>query len=209
MEQEDFGMLNQEYDDGSGSNQGTTTTDDYGVRLPTYLGYLSLGFKVISTVIIILMAGWVIITIRITRSLHKVHNIFVAYLMAIDAMYVSALGLLSGAMMIGYFTGVGDFVSCNVLMFMHYYLGRIIFLTFLIMSLDKVITITFPFKHHEFMKPRVVCEILVAKNLLVVVVYAKYLFAANSFAKVAVGYLTYILQTSIVLIYIYYSPILS
>ena len=177
MEQEGFGMLNQEYDGGSGNNQGTTTTDDYGVRLPAYLGYLS--------VIIVLMAGWVIITIRITRSLHKVHNIFVAYLMAIDAMYVSALGLLSGAMMVAYFTGVGDFVSCNVLMFMYFYLGGITFLTVLLMSLDKVIAITFPFKHYEFMKPRVVCGILVAKHLLVVVVYAKYLFAANCFAKIA------------------------
>ena len=68
MEQEDFGMLNQEYDDGSGNNQGTTTTVDYGVYLPAYLGYLSLGFKVISTVIIVLMAGWVIITIRINKE---------------------------------------------------------------------------------------------------------------------------------------------
>ena len=85
-------------------------------------------------------------------------------------------------------------------MFMYFYLGGIIFLTVLLMSLDKVIAITFPFKHHEFMKPQVVCGILVAKHLLVVVVYAKYLFAANSFAKVAVGYLTYILQTFIVLI---------
>ena len=48
MEQEEFGMVNQEYDDGSGNNQGTTTTVDYGVHLPAYLGYLSLGFKVIS-----------------------------------------------------------------------------------------------------------------------------------------------------------------
>ena len=185
MEQEDFGMLNQEYDDGSGNNQGTTTTDNYGVHLPAYLGYLSLGFKVISTVIIVLMAGWVIITIRITRSLHKVHNIFVAYLMVIDIMHVTTLALLSDAMMIGYFTGVGDFVSCNVLKFMHYYLGGIIFLTFLIMSLDKVIAITFPFKHHELMKPRVVCGILVAKHLFVVTVHAKHLFAPSSFAKVA------------------------
>ena len=136
MEQEDFAMLNQESGDGPGSNQGTTTTDDYDVHLPEYLSYLSLGFKVISTVIIILMAGWVIFTIRTMRSLHKVHNIYDTYLMVIDTMYVSNVALLSGAMMIGYFTGVGDFVSCNVLIFMTFYLGGIIFLTFLLMSLD-------------------------------------------------------------------------
>ena len=104
--------------------------------------------------------------------------------MVIDTMYVSNIALLSGAVMIGYFTGVGDFVSCNVLMFMTIYLGGIIFLTFLLMSLDKVIAITFPFKHHEYMKPRVVCGILVAKHLLVFMVHAKHLFAPISFAKV-------------------------
>ena len=40
MEQEDFAMLNQESGDGPGSNQGTTTTDDYDVHLPAYLSYL-------------------------------------------------------------------------------------------------------------------------------------------------------------------------
>ena len=183
MEQ-DLGMLTQESGDGSGSNQVTTTTDDHSVHLPAYLSYLSLGFKVISTVIIILMAGWVIITIRTTRSLHKTHNIYVAYLMAIDVMFAFTSTLLSGAMMIGYFTGVGDFIGCNVFMFMLYPTG-IIFLTFLAMSLDKVIAITFPFKHHEFMKPRVVCGILVAKHLLVVMIYAKYLFDSDNITKVA------------------------
>ena len=170
--------------DGFGSSQVTTTADDHSVHLPAYLSYLSLGFKVISTVIIILMAGWVIITIRTTRSLHKTHNIYVAYLMAIDVMFALTSTLLSGAMMIGYFTGTGDFIGCNVFMFMLYPIG-IIYLTFLAMSLDKVIAITFPFKHHEFMKPRVVCGILVAKHLLVVMIYARNLFASSSFTKVA------------------------
>ena len=51
------------------------------------------------------MAGWVIVTIRI-KHLHKVHNIFVAYVMAMDIMLVVIFTLLSGIMMIGYSTGV-------------------------------------------------------------------------------------------------------
>ena len=104
--------------------------------------------------------------------------------MAINAMVVSTSTLLSGAMMIGYYTGVGDFIGCNVFIFM-LYPTVLIFLTFLVMSLDKAIAITFPFKHHELMKPRVVCGILVANHLLVVMIYARNLFASRSFTKVA------------------------
>ena len=63
--------------DHSGSNQETTTTDDHTVHLPAYLAYLSLGFKATSTMIIVVMAGWIIVTIKTTRSLHKIHNIYV------------------------------------------------------------------------------------------------------------------------------------
>ena len=92
--------------DGSESNQETNTTADHGVHLPAYLAYLSLVFKIILTVIIVLMAGWVIVTIRITKHLHKVHKIFVAYVMAMDIMLVVIFTLLSGIMLIGYSTGV-------------------------------------------------------------------------------------------------------
>ena len=132
VEQDNFDMLNQESGDDPGSNQRTTTTDDPSVHLPAYLSYLSLCFRIISTMIVVTMAGWIIITIRATRSLHKVHNIYVAYLMAIDAIVAFTNTLLSSVMMIGYFTGVGDFIGCNVYMFM-LYPTIIIFLTFLAM----------------------------------------------------------------------------
>ena len=53
------------------------------------------------------------------------------------------------------------------------------------MSLDKAIAITFPFKRHELMKPQVVCGILVAKHLLVVMIYARNLFTPSRSTKVA------------------------
>ena len=66
------------------------------MHLPAYLAYLSLSFKAISTVIIVLMAGWIIVTIKTTRSLHKIHNIYVAHLMAADAISAVMNLLLSG-----------------------------------------------------------------------------------------------------------------
>ena len=56
MEEED--ILDEMSGDHSRSNQETlTTTDDHGIHLPAWLAYLSLGFKVISKVIVVLMAG--------------------------------------------------------------------------------------------------------------------------------------------------------
>ena len=182
MEEQDADML--DTGAGLGSGQETVTVDDLNVHLPAYLAYLSLGLKIVSVVIIIPMACWVILTIKTTKSLHKTHNIYVAYLMAIDVMTVFTSTLLSGAMMIGYFTGLGDFIGCNIFVFMLYPTGIVVF-TFLVMSIDKVIAITSPFKHQEIMKPRVVFGIIVVKHILAALIYVRNLFASGSYTKVA------------------------
>jgi len=61
MEEQD--VLDEVSGDYSGSNQ--ENIDDH---LPAYLAYLALGFKVICTGIIVVMAGWIIVTIKSTRS---------------------------------------------------------------------------------------------------------------------------------------------
>ena len=66
---------------GSGINPGVTATDQLpGSHLPGYFVYLSLEFKLISILIIVLMAGWMLMTIKTTRQLHKPHKIWVANL---------------------------------------------------------------------------------------------------------------------------------
>ena len=170
--------------DHSGSYRVTATIDVDNIPLPGFLSYLSLGFKVISTMIIVLMASWVIITIRTTRRLHKTHNIFVAHLMFIDIVFAVTSTLLSGAMMIGYFTGVGDFIGCNVYVFMLYPTG-VVFFTFLMMSTDKVIALTLPLRHRTIMKPRVVCGVIIVQHILAVIIYAQNLFASGGFTKIA------------------------
>ena len=167
----------------SGSGQEAMIINHPDIHLPAYLAYLSLGFKAISTVIIILMACWVILTIKTTRSLHKTHNIYVAHLMAVDAILAFTGTSLSGAMMIGYFTGLGDFIGCNVFSFMLYPIA-VVYLTFLVMSIDKVVAITYPFKHREIMTPQVVCGIIAFKHILAVSMYTRNLFSSN-FTKVA------------------------
>ena len=182
MEEQD--ILDDMSGDHSGSNQETTTTDDKNIHLPAWLAYLSLGFKVISTVIIVLMAGWVLITIKTTKHLQKIHNIYVANLMATDILCALTILLVTSTMMIGSFTGMGDFIGCNVFKFLLFPVTVINF-TFLTISVDKVIGITFPLRYRQIMKPRVVFGIIITKWALAVMLFIPNLFNPKNFMKVA------------------------
>ena len=177
-------ILDEMSGDHSGSNTETTTTDDYTVHLPAYLAYLSLGFKTISTVFIVVMAGWIIVTIKTTRSLQKVHNIYVAHLMATDAISALINLLLTGTMIISYFSGMGDFIGCNVFRFL-LFPTIVINFTFLMISVDKVIGVTFPLRYREIMKPRVVFGIIATKWVLAIVLCTRNLFNPKGFTKIA------------------------
>jgi len=83
-------------------------------NLPDYFACLSLGFKFIATTTIILMAGLVITTIKATRSLHKSHIIFIANVMFTDIVFTVEVFLSSAIMMIGFTSGEGDLISCNL-----------------------------------------------------------------------------------------------
>ena len=178
MEEQD--VVDQMSVDHSGSNQETITTDDRTGHLPAYLSYLSLGFKTISTMIIVVMAGWIIVAIKTTRSLHKIHNIHVAHLMAVDAISVLIVLLLS----IGYSTGMGDFIGCHVYHFLHFPVNIISF-AFLMIAIDKVIAVTFPLKYRQIMKPQVVFGIIVAQWLLGAALSAHHLFNPKGFIKIS------------------------
>ena len=182
MEEQD--ILDQMSGDHSGSNQETTTTDDHTVHLPAYLSYLSLGFKAISTMIIVVMAGWIIVTIKTTRRLHRIHNILIAHLMVADTIAALISLLLNSILMIGYFTGIGDFIGCNVFKFLLFPVVIINF-AFLTISVDKLIAITFPLRYHQIMKPRVVFGIITTKWVFAIALFTHNLFNPNGFTKVA------------------------
>ena len=184
MMEEEQDILDQMSGDHSGSNQETNTTDNHADHLPAYLAYLSLSFKAISTVIIVLMAGWIIVTIKTTRSLQKIHNIYVAHLMAADAISAMISLVLTGTMIIGYFTGMGDFIGCNVFKFLLFPVVIINF-TFVMISVDKVIAVTFPLRYHQIMRPRVVFGIITTKWVLAIALFTHNLFNPEGFTKVA------------------------
>ena len=93
-------------DDFLSSGSGITEeTNDLGSLLPRYFIYLSLGFKWILSLFILTMAGWVLVTIKTTRRLHKPHNIFVANLMITCIITVIIGTSLSMIVVAGHITG--------------------------------------------------------------------------------------------------------
>ena len=172
MEEED--ILGEMSGDHSGSDPVTNTTDDHGVQLPAHLAYLLLGFRVISTTITVLLASWIFVTIMTTRSPN---------LMVIDMIYALIRLCITGTMIIGYSTGIGDFIGCNVY---HFYFPIIVItLTFVMISVDKVIAVTLPLRHREIMKPRVVFGIITTIWVSAIVIFTHHLFDTKSFTKVA------------------------
>jgi len=125
---------------GSGTNY---EIDNQGSVLPGYAPYLCLAFKLIATMVNLLLAGWVVFTIKTTRSLHNSHNIFLANVLVSGMIFT-----LSGTsiMMISYQLGAESPITCytSKLRILPYDAHK---MSFVMMAADKVIAVTFPFKH--------------------------------------------------------------
>ena len=168
---------------GSGSEEADVTDGQvFFTREYTYLAYLSLGFKFFMTVLIVLMAGCVFYTIKSTRKLHKPHNIFVANLMVVDILAALLLTLPSAIMMIGFAAEIEDFVSCNTKQFLLFPIIAVHFTT-LVIGVDKVIGITFPFKYKGMMTPYLVASMVAIPWLLAILFSVKTLFNVNQYVK--------------------------
>ena len=135
--------------------------------LPGYVPYLSLAFKLIATTINLMLSSWVVYTIKTTRSLHKPHNIFVANLL-VSGMIATLTGcVIASTMMISFQMGVESF-DCTA--FKLYYIPfHVNIISFVIIAADKVLAITFPFKHKRMMTLRVVTAVITGAWLLALI----------------------------------------
>jgi len=162
----------------------TQEDDDPGYLLPRYSIYLSLGFKWMATALLFLMSGWVLTTIKTTRRLHKPHNVFVANLM-ITSIIIPSLGtVLTTIMVVGRVTGLGDFVACNMYQFATS-AGIELYYTFLMISVDKMVAIVYPYKYRNIMTSRVVTYTITASWILAVVPIIPKLFDPGDYTRVA------------------------
>ena len=158
---------------GSGDSQEVTLTNQQSFSVPVYIILLMLGLRLVITMFIVPMAGWVLITIKSTRSLHKPHNIFVANLMATDIIF--ALTMTAVAIQ---YTSELRLLSCSVHKFL-FFPSTVIHLTYLMIAADKVMAIAFPFKHKKVMKPRIVAGIITTLWIVAALFSMKEFFSSD------------------------------
>ena len=148
---------------------GSQTIEEYqGSVLPEYVPYLSLVFKLIVTTVILLLSGWVVYTIKTTRSLHKPHNIFVANLLVSGMMAALVMSVLACIMMVGFQLGVESFITCVKFKWTIFPL-HINNMSFVIIAADKAMAIRNPFKHKRMMTSRIIAAVIIGVWLLAVI----------------------------------------
>jgi len=164
----------------SGSNDEQIFTPDS--TLVTYLSYLSWGFKLVATLVITLLAGWIVATIRNTRRLRYPHNTFVANLMVTDIALAILTAVQSSVIMLEDKIGQ-DLIGCNVFQFFLFPAVEIYFMFFVI-SVDKTIAIMFPFKYRKIMTSRFVKLIIAVTWFLSFALFIRKLFNPAGYQKV-------------------------
>ena len=165
----------------SGSNDVQIFKPDS--TLVTYLSYLSWGFKLVATLVITLLAGWIVATIRNTRRLRYPHNTFVANLMVTDIALAILTAIQSSVIMLEDKIGL-DLIGCNVFQFFLFPVVEIYFMFFVI-SIDKMIAIMFPFKYRQIMTSRFVNLIIAVTWFLSFALFICKLFNPAGYQKVA------------------------
>jgi len=195
---------------GSEISQQETATPDYqdDISLPGYLVYFSLGFKLIATLITVLMAGWVFATIKTTKSLHKSHNIFVANLMVTDTLLALFGVLASGSLTVASLFGVEDLISCKVFL-LPFLPSCLTGIMYVVISVDKVIAIAFPYKYRKIMTTHTACKVIIVSWVLAVLRCAPIVFFGGNYDKMASYGICVLLESSFVSsIFVYYLPVI-
>ena len=168
-----------------GSGQGNDPQED--LVLPGRVAYPSLVFKLITTIIIGLMAGWVIATIKMTRSLHKPHNIFVANLMVAIIMTTMLGCLIYTVLTIASASGMEEYFSCNLLR-LAMVPANVVYFTYLLISVDTVTAITFPLRYKQLMTRCIVRNTLIAKWIIAFLPFVPLLFRTSEGYKYVTEY---------------------
>ena len=151
-----------------------------------YFPYLSLMFSLIATAVILLISGWVVYTIKTTRSLHKPFNIFVANLLVSDMIVAVLIFTIQCSMMISYQFGVKLFVSCYAYKFVMLCPLLVCDFSVVILACDRVVALMFPSMYQRIETHRVEAAIISGAWFLAAVPAIVYMlvFDVNDFIHV-------------------------
>ncbi|XP_065895944.1 trace amine-associated receptor 8a-like [Dysidea avara] len=156
----------------------TNITNQEGPSLHGPFPYISLVFKLTSTLIIISMASLVCVTIKKTKRLHRPHNILVANVMIADVMLALWSLIPASIMYIAFAAGTENFINCSLLNFT-YHPVIAYHTTFIMISIDKVVAIGFPFKYKRIMNQHVVTGMICISWLLALAISVHILFTKS------------------------------
>jgi len=174
--------------DFSGSGTSVETDQNQAPSLPGYVPYLSLLFKLTATTFILLLSGWLVYTIKVTKDLHKPHNMFVANLL-VSGMIDALIGcLMAGTMMISFQLGVEPFINCTVFKFR--FLPTLVSVySILVLAADKFLLMayirTFPFKYPKVMTSRRAAGVIICVWLIAAILTAYMILFTSGFTLVA------------------------
>ena len=175
---------------GSGISADTDNNLEHQApSLPGYVPYLSLLFKLTATTFILLLSGWVVYTIKVTKDLHKPHNMFVANLLVSGMIDIIIGCLMAGTMMICFQLGVEPFISCNAFKF-RLFPTLVSVYTILVLAADKMLVMvylrTFPFKYPKVMTLRRTAYVIGCVWVIAAIPTAyTILFSTSGFTQVA------------------------
>ena len=125
-----------------------------------------------------MMAGLVCVTIKKTKRLHRPHNFLVANVMVADIVLSLWSVLPATISLIGAATGK-DLNHCGLIN-IAFHPVITYHITFLMISIDKVIAIASPYKHQHIMTHRVVAGMICASWLLAIIISFHTLFVHRS-----------------------------
>ena len=124
----------------------TDTFKDDGVDIPEYVDYVSLLYRLASTVFVVGMGSLIISTILQCRSLHNVHNILIINLMVADIINIVAFAFHNIGMTVSYIVGVQDPFRCDIFQFFLFPVIVMMY-TFVMLSVEKFIAIKYALRY--------------------------------------------------------------
>ena len=124
----------------------TDTFKDDGVDIPEYVDYVSLLYRLASTVFVVGMGSLIISTILQYRSLHNVHNILIINLMVADIINVVAFAFHNIGMTVSYIIGIQDPFRCDIFQFFLFPVIVMMY-TFVMLSVEKFIAIKYALRY--------------------------------------------------------------
>ena len=131
----------------------TDTFKDDGVDIPEYVDYVSLLYRLASTVFVVAMGSLIISTILQYRSLHNVHNILIINLMVADIINIVVYAFHNIGMTVFYIIDIQDPFRCEVLFFFLFPV-MVMMYTFVMLSVEKFIAIKYALRHRAIVTHR-------------------------------------------------------